>query len=633
MEPVIAHPALENVAASDRARRSWSRSIVVACVVCILLLYAYPYWMAYARLGASSVPPIFAPDLYFYIGLSHLAAPVGGFMHNAWYGVEVPTAQFAYGRFHLAFSAYALLRSIVGGETAAFRLWMLGWTALICAAALWLVRRAFPDGTTVLLVFALALLMLFDFNYAQGILLKWVRLRPWAETFATPAPFIRAFFPQVSIPLVLAYLGLQIIALREGHKKKGWLAWLGMALLQFLVLCSFPYATAILAATTGVLLLVLLAGGIRGSILQFVVFGAVCAGADLGWLLFSGGPLPVSSHGSSLIALDPQFLKHMLFSKKVMLLLFATVVAAVVCRREVPKESRWTIVAFGTATFLLSLADGVLSPIAQASHHFLYLFHTAMALLAIMVVAAILHTFATHRSVQLVVSVMTVALIVNAAISIPAFARTLLELNQENFGAIEAMSPADLGAGDLVIANAEVIDSPAALVPAVSRANVLYYKDAELMVPSEYERQSRLRQAIYLYATGMDDVSLSEILSPGGAAGQQYRIVPVQERISALGPHSEAALASLRSRLLPPMMEVEQGGAEAQAFFAQFKRVILIDSVAHPVFSPERLSLYVWESEIATRGAYKRIVYVPRNGESTHGTPSVPGQAPLVAVP
>ena len=633
MEPVITHPALENVAASDRAHRSWSRSIVLACVVCILLLYAYPYWMAHARLGAGPVPPIFAPDLYFYIGLSHLAAPVGGFMHNAWYGVEVPTAQFAYGRFHLAFSAYALLRSIVGGETAAFRLWMLGWTALICVAALWLVRRAFPDGTTVLLVFALALLMLFDFNYAQVILLKWLRLRPWAEPFATPAPFIRAFFPQVSIPLVLAYLGLQITALREERNTNRWIAWFVMALLQFLVLCSFPYAAVVMAATTGMLLLLLLAGRIPGSILQFVVFGAVCAVADLGWLLFSGGQLPGSSHGSSLIALDPQFLEHMLFSKKVLLLLFATVTAAVVCRRGVPKESKWTVVAFGAAVFLLSLADGVLSPIAQASHHFLYLFHTAMALLAITVVAVILHTFAAHRSVQLVVFVITVALIVNAAISIRVFARTLLELNQENFGAIEAMSLADLGAGDLVIANAEQVDSPATLVPAVSRANVLYCKDAELMVPSEYEKQSRLRQAIYLYATGMDDVSLSKILSPGGAAEQQYRIVPVQERISALGPHSEAALASLRSRLLPPMMEVEQGGAEAQAFFAQFKRVILIDSVAHPVFSPERLSLYLWESQTATRGAYKRIVYVPRNGESTHGVPSVLGQAPLVAVP
>jgi hypothetical protein len=591
----------------------------VACIVCILLLYAYPFWMAYARLGAAAVPPIFAPDLYFYIGVSHLAAPVGGFMHNGWYGVEVPTAQFAYGRFHLAFSAYAFLRSIVGSETAAFLLWMLGWTALICAAALWLVRKALPGSTTVVLVFALALLMLFDFDFAQVILLKWLKLRPWAETSAGLAPFIRAFFPQVSIPLVLAYLGLQVVALRQGRKHKGWIAWLGMALLQFLVLCSFPYATAVMAATTGVLLLLLLAGRIPGSTLQFVVFGAVCAAADLGWLLFSGGSLPVANQGSSLIALDPQVLKQMLFSKTVLTLLFATLTAAVACRRGVPKESRWTVVAFGAAVSLLSLADAVISPIAQCSQHFLYFFHTAMALLTIMMVAAVLHMFAAHRSVQFVVAVMTVALFVNAAISLPVFARTFLELNRETFGAIQAMSPADLVAGDLVIANAERVDSPAALVPSLSGANVLYYKNAELMVPSEYEKQSRLRQAIYLYATGMDDVTLREILSLGGAAKQQLRIVPVQERPEAFGPHSEAALTSLRSRLSPAMMEVEQGGAEAHAFFAQFKRVILIDSVDHPLFRPERLSLYLRERDAATRGGYMRLVYVPKSGEATVG--------------
>jgi hypothetical protein len=613
MEPVIAETALDNVTVSNPARRPWSRSIVLACVVCILLLYAYPYWMAYERLGAGSVPPIFAPDLYFYIGVSHMAAPVGGFMRNAWYGVEVPTAQFAYGRFHLAFSAYALLRSIVGGETVAFLVWTLGWTALICAAALWLVRKALPDTTTVLLVFALALLMLFDFTYAQVILLKWLRLWPWAATFAPPAPFIRAFFPQVSIPLVLAYLGLQISALREGPKHKGWIAWFVMALFQFFVFCSFPYATAVLAATTGVLLLLLLAGSIPGSILQFAVFGAVCAASDLGWLLFSGGLSPVAGQGSSLIALDPQDLKRILFSKTELMLLFATAAAALISRRGVPKESRWTVVAFGAAVSLLSLADAVISPAAQVSHHVGYLSHTAMALLTVLIVGAILQRFGERANVRLAVAAITVALFANAAISIPVLSRTFLELNRESFGAIQAMSPADLGAGDLVIANAEQVDSPAAVVPTLSEASVLYYKNAELMVPSEYEKQSRLRQAIYLYATGMDDVSLGEMLSPGGVAKQQFRIVPVQERMEAFGPHSETALASLRSRLLPAMMEVEQGSAKTQLFFAQFKRVILIDSVAHPMFRPERLSLYLQEREAVTRGGYRRVVYVPQS--------------------
>ena len=60
------------------------------------------------------------------------------------------------------------------------------------------------------------------------------------------------------------------------------------------------------------------------------------------------------------------------------------------------------------------------------------------------------------------------------------------------------------------------------------------------------------------------------------------------------------------------MMEVEQGGPEVRAFFAQFKRVVVIDSALHPIFRPERLSLYFRESEAATIGSYQRVVFEPR---------------------
>lgn len=199
VEPVIAQPALKDTTAFDPSRSAptW---MVLALVACILLLYAYPYWMVYARLGAGPAPPIFAADLNFYIAVSHMAAPVGGLMHNGWYGVDVPTAQFAYGRFHLALSAYALLRSIVRGETATLVLWMLAGTALICAAALWLMRQAFPKSTTILLLFALTLLLLVDFDYAYLVLLKLLKVCPWSATSGLMPPFIRAFSPQVSIP-------------------------------------------------------------------------------------------------------------------------------------------------------------------------------------------------------------------------------------------------------------------------------------------------------------------------------------------------------------------------------------------------------------------------------------------------
>ena len=621
MNQAVVQPSLESAVLSDKTPPPLSRTIVLGALVCILLLYAYPSWLAYSHFRSWPVPPVFAPDLYFYLGLSHIPAPVGGWMHNTWYGIDIPTAQFGHGRFHLAFAAYAGWRSLVGGENAAFVLWMLVWTALIAVSALWLVRTALPRSTTSLVVFALALLLLFDFNYAQTILLSWATLHPWAVTGERIAPFIRAFFPQISIPLLLGYLGLQIVALREGRTRKGWAAWAVMAILQFLLLCSFPYAQILLAATTGVLLIAVLARRISGSILQFLVFGGLCGVLDLGWMLASGGASPVAGQGS-LIALSMLFLKRMLFSKTALMLLFVLAVTVVVCRKGVPKETVWTIAGFGFVVFLLSLSDAVISRAAQASHHIFYFSHTALALLTVLIVAALLQRF---RMVQFAVPVITVGLFVNAAITIPVLSRPFLDSNRERYAAAEAIQAASPGVGDLVIADGEQVDSPAALVPLLSPATVLYYKNAELMLPLQDQPQARLRLAAYLHVMGMDHGSVSEILSAKGSPAEQYRIVPVGDRIEAFGPQPAATLAAFRSQLVPAMIQVEQGGPEVHALFAQFKRVMIIDSADHPIFHPEQLSLYLRPIGSGSKGSYRYLIYTPQGTDAAAGVSSAAG--------
>lgn len=623
MNRAVVQPSLESAVLSDKTPRPLSRSIVLGALVCILLLYAYPYWLAYTHLSTWPVPPVFAPDLYFYLGLSHIPAPVGGWMHNTWYGIDIPTAQFGHGRFHLAFSTYARWRAIIGHETTAFVLWMLAWTALIAGSALWLVRTALPKCTTALVVFALAMLMLFDFNYAQTILLNWITLHPWAVSGERIAPFIRAFFPQVSIPLVLGYLGLQILALREGHNGKGWTAWAMMAVFQFLLLCAFPYAQIILAVTTGVLLLAVITRRISGSIPQFLVFGTVCGIVDLGWMLVTGGASPVAGQGS-LLAPDLLFFKRMLFSKTALMLLIAVAATVLVCRRGVPKDSKWTITGFGFAVFVLSLSDGMISRAAQASHHILYLAHTAMALLTVLIVAALLSRYERSRIAQLAVLAITTVLFINAAVTTVVFSRSFLELNRDRYAAAQAIESASLRAGDLVLADGEQVDSPAALVPILSPATVLYYKNAELMLPRQYEQQARLRLAAYLYAIGTDHVSVGEILSAKGSPAEQYRIVPVGDRMEAFGPEPAATLASFRSELVPAMIEVEEGTPEVCAFFAQFPRVVVIDSAVHPIFRPDRLALYLHQGESTTTGTYRYTMYTPQTGEQGHSA-TAPG--------
>ena len=106
-------------------------------------------------------------------------------------------------------------------------------------------------------------------------------------------PYMRFAFPQVIVPVVFAYLGLQTRALKSGSKG----AWVGMALLQFAACCAFPYVLPIVAVATAITILIIECYS-RQKALRWptpLLFAAACGVLDIGYLLLAG---LATSHGN-----------------------------------------------------------------------------------------------------------------------------------------------------------------------------------------------------------------------------------------------------------------------------------------------------------------------------------------------
>ncbi len=164
----------------------------------------------------------------------------------------------------------------------ALLVWNLFWCTLLCSIAAWFLREFLPRGSLLIVVFAIAVLMLFNFGVLQSNLAAW-RFLPSLRGFeSVEFPFIRPFFPQLPIPLLLLYLGLQIKALQ----KSSWTIWISMAVTQFVTFTIFPYAMLMMAGISAIAIGGrLLSHGIK-SIGRFaIVYGTLCAVSDFLFLL------------------------------------------------------------------------------------------------------------------------------------------------------------------------------------------------------------------------------------------------------------------------------------------------------------------------------------------------------------
>ena len=228
------------------------------------------------------------------------------------------------------------------------------------------------------------LLMLFNFGVLRTLLTAWAHLPSMARFETLGLPFMRAFVPIMPAALLVAYLGLQMEALR---RRNTILIWVIIGAAQFVALASFPYATLMMAGITSVSAIwQVLFGGTHGTRLVVAAYGLLCAVADVAFVLI-GSPGFYSNHQSA-IQFQPSLFPLLVDGNW---LILASLTAAVTWTKRLAPEVRWPLVGLGTTNLILMLGDALVpaKPLL-VSHHAAYFIHTTIAILFVFSVSTVL---------------------------------------------------------------------------------------------------------------------------------------------------------------------------------------------------------------------------------------------------
>lgn len=568
------------------------RKIALACalVAVVLAVYSYPTFKARAELGSRGLPPIFAPDLTLYLNLSNLT-PIGeGQVLNPYYRIPVSSNGAGYLKFGLAAKLFGKFDRMLDGRTwLTLLLWNAFWWGCLCIAAIWMFERYLPAGSEVFVILGVCLLMFFNFGVAKTIVQAWAHLPSVAAFDTLGLPFMRAFAPVIPCALVLAYLGLQMEVLRRRRIA----LWIAMALLQLLALTVFPYATLLMAGITAVSIF---AQPIRMAVVETwripLLYALTCGLLDCGFLLH--GSVGFYANSSPSIHLQPQVLPHLIGGN--WLLILGSTIAVAITKKLSP-EVKWPLVGMGASNALLMLGDAVV-PATKIllSHHAGYFVHTTVATLITFLAAIWFGPSLNSRSwaARGIIALVLLLVLVNGGLMVSGTYRGLLDLNRE------AVQLSDLEHGlnsnnqDLVIARSKDVDDACGWIPLVSTSPVLFCTDAEVMLTPEQNRDvHRFRQALYLYFIGEDSGALQRELAAPDPSSLMYRLGYWAEAVSPSAEERKQGIREIQADLVPVLHKVEERDGTANAFFRNYRRIIVIDKQREQTFDHDRLGSFL----------------------------------------
>ena len=590
-------------------RSAGRRLAQFAAAVLILIIYSYPALRAGADFGTAGLPPEFAPDLSLYLNLSSLKTASPGNVINPYYLVPVPANGTAYLKFRLGAVLFSGWNKLFAGHMwLAMFLWNLFWWGLLCAMALSLFDRFLPIDAPEVGIVGLGLLMLVNIGMARLLLAAWVHLPSLSgfESSALQLPFMRAFNPQIPIPLLLGYLGLQMGALR----KPGWYRWVVMGVLQLLALSAFPYATLMMAGLTGVSVLWLLfSRGPRGAWPIPLAYGGACAIAD--GLFLMRGSLNIYAGHSSSIHVQLRLLPHLIGG--IWLLLCLLTVATVVTK-TLPAEIKWPLAGLGATNAVLMLGDAVVpSSVLLLSHHASYFAHTTAAiLLTFLASAALIRMHDRPNKIRIAFGVVLRVLVLNGIFLSRGAYRACLPINRRQAEVTRLLSLWKPAAGDLFVARSKEVDDACGWVTLIAKQPVLFCTDAEVMLTSQQNRDlHRFRQALYLYFSGKDSGYLRRVVAGPNPTQALYQLGFWAEAISLSGEEQKEGVRGIQADLLPLLEGVERNDPTASGFFHQFRRVIVIDDLREPTFVPARLGSFLKLQERQQLDDWVLLNYAP----------------------
>ena len=568
-----------------------SRSLRCSLIIVVLAIYSYPALMTTANTGNHSLPPISAPDLSLYLNLSKMKTTNSAEVQDPYYGVSVPVPRLGYLKFRLAFLLFRSLSGMLHGNLCwSLFLWNLFWWGLLCVLALWFFAEFLSIQTRELAFAGLAILMFLNLGILRSQSAAWTHLPSLSKFQDLELPYIRPFFPQLPIPLLILYLGLQMCALRKGGRG----LWTAMGIVQLLAFAVFPYAMLMMAGITAVGAFgYFTSPGNRAQWRTLLIYAIACAICDALFFMRGGGIARTGAPGQySLIHIQMSVLPHRIGG---MWLMLTALTALLFFIRGSTSEVRWSLAGLGLSNLFLLSGDAFFSETAlQVSHHGGYFVQlTATVLLLFAASAGSRYLVKWKAAWRLALGVITALLIVNGTLVAHATYQVFLPLNREEAELTRFLQSEPPESDDLVIAHAEVVDDDCGWVPLVSRSHVLFCRSAQVLLSPEQNRQlQRFRQAIYLYFTNKDGRWMEQILDNPNAVKELTRLMFVGQFTTDVTQRKRGEEA-VRSDLLPLLARAEQHDPEVQAFFSHFRRVLVVDNADHPSFTSSRLAAYL----------------------------------------
>jgi hypothetical protein len=543
---------------------------------------------ARSELGSTIAPPLFAPDLTLYLNLSNVASVNGSEVLNPYYFVPVPDKGTGYLKFRLGAALFGRLEQLLSGRMwIAMFVWNIFWWALLCIIALWIFERFLPSASQGAAIFGLGLLLLFNFGVLKTLLLAWIHLPSLAGFQSIELPYMRAFIPQIPMACLLAYLGLQMEALR----RKGPLPWIGMAVLQLLALSVFPYATLMMAGLTAVsVLFEICFRDHRGAWHIPLLYGIACTAMD--GVFLQHGFVGFYATRSHFFHFQPRLLPHLVGGNWLLLCLLTVITALI---KNLAAETKWPLVSLGIATLLLMLGDAIVpATTLLLSHHSAYFLHTTVAILLTFIVSAAISARERSVTLRIAVALASGIFLLNGILLSLTTYRQFLPSNREEVDIARFLSSWKTADRDLFIAPSLSVDDSCGWTALLSKTRVLYCTDAEVMLTPQQNRDiHRYRQAIYLYFTGKNSDYLRSIIGDAKPADPMYRLGYWAEAVSLSAEEQKEGLRSIQTDLLPRMDQVENHDNAVSQFFRQFRRIIVIDDSQKPTFVTSRLGSFL----------------------------------------
>ena len=569
--------------------RRWNRRAFCIATLGAVLLYQFPYVLTLAKTGWTVLPPVLEADQTLYFNLSNIQRVSDTQVVNPWYGDPVSAVDVPHLRFSITFVLFHLTHRICQSWTLAMLVWAAIWAALMFIAAVFCLDSLFPSATAELkLAIGLALLVL---QPPWVYLAEFTGLPNLAGFFQLHLPYLRFAIPQVIVPVVFAYVGLQSRVLKqevEEHHSRWLLA--AMVILQFAVCISFPYFLPVLATGTAfaILLSKLSRSHIAWSWTSVLSFGAICGLLDLGYLALGGLG---KSHGN--VQFVPHFRPEMILPcvRPFVVCLVVVSTLAMFSRASIGSKATAAGLAFSNALF--GFCDVFFRPEAQILGHPHYLI--ALTTWLPIFVFAVPHLGKIDLR-ALSATILVFALMFGLWEGFASY-RSSIASNILQAAAISEVKKLSLTQRDLVVATAQFADDISSWIPLVSRARVLYTPDGEnILSAADTQTEQPFRQAIYLSIAGVDTTILTAITAKDRLDNRFDPLLQQGDRgyqRSPLIADRLHARSLVEARLSPLLARLNSEPAAVIDFLQAYNRIIIIEGSDQTLFNPSSFQRWI----------------------------------------